>query len=193
MFISFFYPPSPLLTTQKQLQGQRPGSASPIPSPGASRVLPAQLLWSAPFSPCWMTRTLPSSHLKSGKATSCRGICRRKSGFWQRGFPVTIFLFRSQSPSQASWQLQLNGLARRFLEEVGNVVMRALMPISVNLVGFSPDHTAIYAPAQTANNLLGDQLLGPETELAVEGTRRTRAPSKGVFKCKTREDSHLGR
>lgn len=59
----------------------------------------------------------PSSHLKSGKATSCRGICRRKSGFWHRGLPVTIFLRRSQSPSQASWQLQLKGLARRFLEE----------------------------------------------------------------------------
>lgn len=58
---------------------------------------------------------LPSSHLKSGKATSWSGICRRKSGFWQRGFPVTIFLLRSQSPSQASWQLQLKGLASRFL------------------------------------------------------------------------------
>lgn len=60
-------------------------------------------------------RELPSSHLKSGKATSWSGICRRKSGFWQRGFPVTIFLLRSQSPSQASWQLQLKGLASRFL------------------------------------------------------------------------------
>lgn len=58
---------------------------------------------------------LPSSHLKSGKATSWSGICRRKSGFWHRGFPVTIFLLRNQSPSQASWQLQLKGLASRFL------------------------------------------------------------------------------
>lgn len=65
-------------------------------------------------------RELPSSHLKSGKATSWSGICRRKSGFWQRGFPVTIFLLRSQSPSQASWQLQLKGLASRFLHTGGN-------------------------------------------------------------------------
>lgn len=67
---------------------------------------------------------LPSSHLKSGAATSCRGICRKKSGFWHRGFPVTIFLLRSQSPSHASWQLQLKGLARRFLEEAGGVTTK---------------------------------------------------------------------
>ena len=66
-------------------------------------------------------RELPSSHLKSGKATSWSGICRRKSGFWHRGFPVTIFLLRSQSPSQASWQLQLKGLASRFLHTGGSV------------------------------------------------------------------------
>lgn len=64
---------------------------------------------------CCRAHELPSSHLKSGKATSWSGICRRKSGFWHRGFPVTIFLLRSQSPSQASWQLQLKGLASRFL------------------------------------------------------------------------------
>lgn len=52
------------------------------------------------------------------------------------------------------------------------------MPITVNLVGFSPGHTVIYAPAQTANNLLGNQLLGPETELAMEETRRTHASAK---------------
>jgi len=66
-------------------------------------------------------RELPSSHLKSGKATSWSGICRRKSGFWHRGFPVTIFLLRSQSPSQASWQLQLKGLASRFLHTGGGM------------------------------------------------------------------------
>lgn len=113
--------PSPLLTTQSSSRRQR--LLFPLQRP-VGCCLPSSLV--SPILSLMDAHTLPSSHLKSGKATSCRGICRRKSGFWQRGFPVTIFLFRSQSPSQASWQLQLNGLARRFLEEVGNVVRRAL-------------------------------------------------------------------
>lgn len=74
----------------------------------------------SPHPQCHEPRELPSSHLKSGKATSWSGICRRKLGFWHRGLPVTIFLLRSQSPSQASWQLQLKGLARRFLHMEGS-------------------------------------------------------------------------
>lgn len=63
--------------TQQQLQAR----VSPVPSPGPTRVLPAQPLSQAPsYAPC-TAHKLPSSHLKSGKATSCRGICRRKSGF----------------------------------------------------------------------------------------------------------------
>lgn len=89
----------------------------------AARMVLGQGVWCHPgrsnlVSPhpwCCRAHELPSSHLKSGKATSWSGICRRKSGFWHRGFPVTIFLLRSQSPSQASWQLQLKGLASRFL------------------------------------------------------------------------------
>lgn len=58
---------------------------------------------------------LPSSQRKSGSATSCRGISLRKAGRWQRGFPVTILRFLNQPLSHASLQLQLNGLASRFL------------------------------------------------------------------------------
>ncbi len=58
---------------------------------------------------------VPSWQRKSGKATSCRGISLRNAGRWQRGFPVTILRFLSQMLSHARWQLQLNGLANRFL------------------------------------------------------------------------------
>lgn len=120
------------------------GCCSPTPQP--PRPLPC-----CPGAPA-----LPSSHLKSGKATSCRGICRKKSGLWHLGFPVTIFLFRSQSPSQASWQLQLKGLARRFLEDVGHVTRK--MPrwsqLSVMALPYPahPGHPVPNTPSQTAHN-----------------------------------------
>ena len=50
-------------------------------------------------------------------ATSWMGISFRKYGVWHRGLPVTMRFLRSHSPSQARWQLQLNGLASRFLGE----------------------------------------------------------------------------
>lgn len=64
---------------------------------------------------CMNMRNSPSSQRKSGTATSCRGISRRKAGPWQRGFPVTIRLLRSHAPNQDRRQSQLKGLARRFL------------------------------------------------------------------------------
>lgn len=60
---------------------------------------------------------VPSSQRKSGTATSCRGISRRKAGLWQRGFPVTMRRLRSHAPNQDRRQSQLNGLARRFLKD----------------------------------------------------------------------------
>lgn len=59
---------------------------------------------------------LPSSQVKSWMATSCIGISLRKYGFWHRGLPVTIRFFRNHSPNHAKWQLQLKGLAKRFLQ-----------------------------------------------------------------------------
>lgn len=63
--------------------------------------------------------TLPSSQRKSGVATSCRGISRKKAGLWQRGFPVTMRRLRSHEPNQERRQSQLNGLDSRFLREGG--------------------------------------------------------------------------
>lgn len=61
--------------------------------------------------------TLPSLQRKSGMATSCRGISRRKAGLWQRGFPVTMRRLRSHEPNQERRQSQLKGLDSRFLAE----------------------------------------------------------------------------
>lgn len=60
---------------------------------------------------------LPSSHRKSGRATSCSGISFRKAGRWQRGLPVTILRVLSQSPSHASRQSQLKEFASKFLPQ----------------------------------------------------------------------------
>lgn len=91
---------------QGQVQDEEGVSLLPAPPQDQGLPLPTGALLSRaeqPASPLLPRGPgSPSSHLKSGKATSCRGICRRKSGFWHRGFPVTIFLRRSQSPSQAS-------------------------------------------------------------------------------------------
>ena len=58
---------------------------------------------------------IPSSQRKSGTATSCSGISRRKAGPLQRGLPVTIRRLLSHAPNQDKRQSQLKGLARRFL------------------------------------------------------------------------------
>ena len=55
------------------------------------------------------------SHLKSVGFRSCIGMSLRKEGAWHRGLPVTKFFFRSHSDSHPRWQLQLNGLDKRFL------------------------------------------------------------------------------
>lgn len=117
-------------------------------------------------------RELPSSHLKSGKATSWSGICRRKSGFWHRGFPVTIFLLRSQSPSQASWQLQLKGLASRFLHMGGNTKASLEQPPGKGTPGSPP-----VQPGQPGSILPW----GPETYSVERDCSVSKAPGAMVL------------
>lgn len=131
--------------------------------PGRSRLVP-------PHPRRRRARELPSSHLKSGKATSWSGICRRKSGFWHRGFPVTIFLLRSQSPSQASWQLQLKGLASRFLHMGGSARASPEQPLGKRTPCSPP--TPLGQPGS---------ILGPETYSVERDCSVSKAPGAMVL------------